>query len=236
VTWRSCRSTQKHCRPGLGWRQLGRFVRPTDRCIRSQDVSVIGNPGARGKRSHPWSGQFASGHELRINSGVMEQGYRAGRIRWPVGVFSARLRRSRKLAAAYPIEPVLKLIANMGLPVDLVAAGASKKAFTLARVSGEPPELRTSVSSCRDGIAARGYDPDCDTPDALQADDDRWRPARLALGRNRPDPEYFVGPLERSWPNERQQLHYQTFGARQDSGREVKPAAHDFAEAWKAVQ
>jgi hypothetical protein len=206
-----------------------------------KDVAVIGNPGARGKSvTPPGPAQFASGNELRINSGVMEQGYSGG------GAFDAQWRLvgivyedRGSFAAAYPIEPVLKLIADTGLPVDLAAAGTSKKGIHLARVAGEPPELRTSVSSAvRDLLQREGYDPDCDTPDAYKLTMTVGvRPASLSTTVAEIQ-SIFVGPTGAQLATERQQLHYQNvWGAAQSQDAKVKSAAQELLQKLaKAAQ
>lgn len=220
---------------GLNWA----VVRHQTNVFDLKDVAVIGNPGARGKTvTPPGPAQFASSYELRVNSGVMEQGYSGG------GAFDRQWRLvgivyedRGSFAAAYPIEPVLKLVGGMGVPVDLTAAASSKKGIHLARVSGEPDALRSSVSSAvRDVLQRGGYEPDCDTPDAHKLTMTvAVRPASLSTSVAEIQ-SVFVGPTGAQLATERQQLHYQNvWGTAEAIEARVKPAAQELVQKLAKV-
>jgi hypothetical protein len=154
-------------------RQTGRIAPPQWDILRDsrdrselKDVIAIGNPAGRAKTVTPkGDAELRSARELRLNSGVMEQGYSGG------AVFDAQkhlaglvIEDSGQYAAAYPIEPVLAMLKTAGVPVDLVSAPAAKKNIYLKGVAGNTPELeaagRIAISAA---LQEAGFEPACTT-------------------------------------------------------------------------
>jgi hypothetical protein len=136
-----------------------------------KDFVVIGNPAGRGKQTTPkGDAEYKSSRELRINAGVMEQGYSGG------GAFDGQRRLAGlvfedggQYAAAYPIEPVLGVLRTAGVPIDLKQAPNGQRNIYLSTVDGTSPELKQSGADAFAGaLQGAGFEPGCLTPGAYK--------------------------------------------------------------------
>jgi S1-C subfamily serine protease len=129
-----------------------------------KDFVVIGNPGGAGKTVTPkGDADFRSARELRVNAGVMAPGYSGG------GVFDSQRRLTGlvfedggQYAAAYPIDPVLGILKQTGVPVDLRIAPEGKRNVYLTDVDASTPELKQAARSAIIGALEKaGFEPEC---------------------------------------------------------------------------
>jgi hypothetical protein len=136
-----------------------------------KDFVVIGNPAGRGKQTTPkGDAEYKSSRELRINAGVMEQGYSGG------GAFDGERRLAGlvfedggQYAAAYPIEPVLGVLRAAGVPVDLKPAPNGQRNIYLSTVEGTSPELKQSgADAFAAALQGAGFEPGCLTAGAYK--------------------------------------------------------------------
>ena len=197
-----------------------------------KEALVIGNPADRGKTVSPLASALMPVPDVLQVTSTIEPGYSGG------GAFDRSWRLigivfndSSSFAQAYPIDPVLSLLRQMDIAVDLAPAPAAKKGIHLTQVSGEPPDLNASVSrNVRDLLQRDGFEPGCDSPDAHKL----TVSVRVRAGSLTTSVAEIQSVVSRPGGGElarlRQEIHYTSFNSANSIEAKVKPMAQELVQ------